>query len=163
MWIQCNGPYPCGGRVWKKKEEESLLNLELGPLVKGSIFVPYIITYSKGCWDEASFHPSVLSSICLIVHSSSPFVPLSICPVHSSRHGLFPLTGRRKQWSTNAANALTYSKGHRDEASFNPSIPSSIRPVMVCLLRWGGENSGVSTRWMLWQNLSWVYHWHHLM
>ncbi len=44
---------------------------------------------------------------------------------------------------------ITYSKGRRDEASFHPSVPSSIRPVMVCLLRQGGENSGIQTRQML--------------
>jgi hypothetical protein len=38
-------------------------------------------------------------------------------------------------------------------SSCRPSVPSSIRPsirpVMVCLLRRGGENSGVQTRRML--------------
>jgi hypothetical protein len=46
--------------------------------------------------------------------------------------------------------------GMRNEASpksvrhvFRPVIHLSIRPVMVCLLRRGGENSGVQTRRML--------------
>jgi len=34
--------------------------------------------------------------------------------------------------------SITYSKGCC-EASFHPSFPSSIRPVMVYLLRRGGE------------------------
>jgi len=33
---------------------------------------------------------------------------------------------------------ITYSKG-RHEASFHPSVLSSIRPVMVCLLQQGKE------------------------
>ncbi len=46
--------------------------------------------------------------------------------------------------------------GMRNEASAEPVHPVvrpvihlSIRPVMVCLLRRGGENSGVQTRRML--------------
>jgi hypothetical protein len=51
---------------------------------------------------------------------------------------------------------ITYSKGRRDEMILSihlfrrPSV-QSIRPIMVCLLRRGGENSGVmgQSNWLL--------------
>ncbi len=83
---------------------------------------------------------------------------ISICPklvINAEHYGpvLAPRLkkGYHQIWEANLQpfGPIIYCKGRRDEMKLplNPFvIHPVICPVMVCLLQWGGENSGVQTR-----------------